>query len=173
MDVQLQVVGLFYNVMLTLPESGQTVKDVMDAAMANPRGNSGSINGAKAFKYGTHLDARFATATMSGMSTNYDAKFQSRVLTNYYDAGIYTLAESFDPTMPKAKYSVWQYYLFDQDGKFMPGQTVEESFVTRPIDNVSRVTWRLVTILGGPTGTEADLGSLANRNPTVRAAPAV
>ncbi|WP_322891470.1 MULTISPECIES: hypothetical protein [unclassified Yoonia] len=171
MNIQLQVVGIFYNVMLTIPDTGQTVKDVMDAARANPGGNSGSINGAAAFNYSTHLDTPTSTATMSAIAAKYASPFQSRVERNHYPAGLYALAESFDPNIPKDQYTVWQYYLFDKNGVFMPGSQAAESFVSRSVDNVSRVTWRLVTILGGPTSTEAELKTLSGRNPAVRVAP--
>lgn len=173
MQLTLQVVGLFYNVKLTIPDTGQTVQDVMNAAVANPGGDTGSVNGGAAFNYGTHFDTPISTATMSSMSVQYDAQFQSRVLGNYYPKGIYSLAESFDPNQPKNQYTVWQYYLFDQNGAFIPSKEISESFVTRPVDGVGRVTWRLVSILGGPTAQVSDMKNLAQRNPAVRAAPSV
>ncbi len=173
MQLKLQVVGLFYNVKLTLPDTGQTVEDVMKAAIANPRGDTGSTNGGAAFNFGTHFDTPTSTATMSTMSVHYDAQFQSRVLGNYYPEGIYSLAESFDPDQPKGQYTVWQYYLFDQNDAFMPSKNISESFVNRSVDGVGRVTWRLVSILGGPTAQLSDMKNLAKRNPTMRAAPSV
>lgn len=171
MDIQLQVVGLFYNVNLTIPDSGQTVLNVMDAAVQNPGGNPGSTNGAAGFNYGTHIDTPGATPTMSVMSAKYASQFQSRVLGNFYDPGLYSLKESFDPQLPKNVYSVWQYYLFDKNGAFIPGNPAEESFVTRSVDGVSRVTWRLVSILGGPTATDKEMSAMSGRNPAMRAAP--
>jgi hypothetical protein len=170
MDIQLQVVGIFYNVKLTIPETGQTVKDVMDAAIANPGGIGGSVNGAAAFNYGTHLDSPGAVATMSLISATYANQFQSRVLGNFYDPGLYALKESFDPQVPKNQYTVWQYYLFDADGKFVKGDPAEESFVTRSVEGVSRVTWRLVSILGGPTAVNSEMNTLSARNSAIRAA---
>lgn len=172
MSIQLQVVGIFYNVNLAIDGTGKTVKDVMDAAVANPAGEAGSINGAAAFNYGTHIDFPGATPTMSLISAKYSAPFSSRVLSNTYPAGQYALIESFDPQNPGSLYTVWQYYLFDQNGVFLPGSSVSESFVTRPVDNVSKVVWRLVSILGGPSATDAQMSVLSKRDPAMRAAPA-
>lgn len=172
MDIQLQVVGIFYNVNLTIDGAGKTVKDVMDAAVANPGGNPGSINGAAGFNYGTHIDSPGATPTMSLMTAKYNTPFTSRVEQNSYPAGAYTLKESFDPQKPSSQYTVWQYYLFDQNGTFIPGRNAAESFVTRPVDNVGKVIWRLVSILGGPVVTEAEMSALSARDPAMRAAPA-
>lgn len=171
MDIQLQVVGIFYNVNLTISGSHQTVKDVMDAAIAHPAGNAGSINGAAAFNYGTHIDSPGATATMSIMSALYSNGFQSRVEGNHYPAGLYPLKESFVPNQQQSQYTVWQYYLFDQNGVFLPGKMASESFVERSVDHASRVVWRLVSILGGPVAMTGDMAALSARNPVMRAAP--
>lgn len=169
MSIQLQVVGLFYNVSLDIDTSGMTVQDLMDAAIKDPAGTSGSINGASAFNYGVHYDFPGASATMATMTATYDAPFTSRVEKNHYPAGIYSLTESFDPHQAKDKYSVWQYYLFDANGTFINNSSAAISFTEQSLNGVAKVTWRLVTILGAPTAGLDDLKSMGARNPVMRA----
>lgn len=173
MNVTLQVVGLFYNVNLVMPDTGQTVQSLMDAAIATPN-PAGSLNGGAGFNYVTHVDGQPGTPpTMSAMSVYYQSPFQSRVLANTYPAGVYSLAESFDPSTPAAQYSVWQYYMFDAAGAYVSPSNISESFTTQSLDGIARVTWRLVTILGGPTFTPAEAAGLAKRNPAMRVAPSM
>ncbi len=167
MQVNLQVVGLFYNVMLDMPDSGATVEDLMTAATTNPN-PSGSINGAAHFSYSTHVDAPGATPTMSSITATYDAPFQSRVLGKHYPAGIYGMAETFDPNTHKNLYSVWQYYLFDADLKYLNVYGGSTSFINQSLDGVARVTWRLVSILGQPSATLQETDALSARNPVMR-----
>lgn len=169
MSIQLQVVGLFYNAQIDIDPAGKTVKDLMDAAKANPQGAAGSINSAASFNYGTHFDSPGAPATMSLMSALYDGPFTSRVEQNQYPAGLYSLKESFDPQQAKGVYTVWQYYLFDADGKFINRTPPATSFTEQPLDGVAKVTWRLVTILGGPVADVQQMDSIAARNPARRA----
>lgn len=169
MQVNLQVVGLFYNVELEMPDSGAKVIDLMNAAIDNPS-PAGSINGAKKFSYSTHVDTPNAIPTMSSMTAVYTDSFQSRVLGKSYDPGVYSLAETFDPTVAKAQYSVCQYYLFDSDEKYLNVFGGSTSFVDQSLDGVARVSWRLVSILGQPTATLPEVDSLSARNPVRRAA---
>lgn len=163
MDVNLQVVGIFYNVNLSMPDSGATVKDLMDAAQATPN-PAGSKNGASAFSYTPH-SINGAPDTMYGMSATYESDFSSRVLENVYPAGTYALNESFDPGSSANKYSVWQYYMFDADGKFVNTTNEAQPFSTQSLDGIARVSWRLVTILStftSPLGTQELMLSRAN-----------
>ena len=134
--------------------------------MPNP---TGSVNGAAAFNYGTHLDSPSATPTMSMMTATYREHFKSRVLSHDYPEGVYSLKESFDPACTSAQYSVWQYYLFDKVGVLLKPKSVSESFVTQPIMGVDKVIWRLITILGGPTSPLNPQETMVVRHPKVRA----
>lgn len=167
MDVNLQIVGIFYNVTLSLPDTGQTVQSLLNAAVKTPN-PAGSTNGATVFNYATHLDTPTSPATMSSISATYDQGFKSRILTNTYPAGTYTLKESYDPNSASPAYTVWQYYMFDKNGVYVPPSAPSEAFSKQSLDNVARVTWRLVSILGGPTTTVSSSQPLVARDPRVR-----
>lgn len=168
MQVNLQVVGLFYNVELNMPDTGQTVKDLMDAATATPD-PTGSMNGAAKFNYSTHIDSPGAAPTMLGITAMYDGPFKSRVLEKHYPAGTYSLTETFDPASGSKSYSVWQYYIFDANDQYKNPTNSAISFTEQSLDGITRVVWRLVTILGEPTLAIGEEEYLMKRNPKLRA----
>lgn len=158
MDVNLQVVGIFYNSTVAVPAPNPTVGDLLDAAMVTPSA-AGDRNPASKFAYTTNTSGGSVFA--SSFLAKYDNPVQPRVLNRApYAPGEYFLDEHLSA---RPAYTVWQYYLFDKDGRYLNefGTATpfsQQSLVGVPVAgnqndkaDVARVTWRLVQILAGPT----------------------
>lgn len=144
-DITLRVVGIFYNTTVDLGEMGGTVKEVLDAA-------TNAVTTGDTFSY-------VATPRTDGFSSpeSFKAFYQSGFTRGTgpsirtYDAGTYELKESFsaeNPDPAAESYSVWQYYILDDEKKLL---TIDQVFV--PFDAPEArvpaggmVIWRLVTI---------------------------
>ena len=162
MEVNLQVVGVFYNSNVTVDGDAPTVETLLQAAHKTP-GNAGDRNPANAFSYSTNTDNGRVFA--SGFMASFENPVKSRVLGGKtYPAGSYKLAENLGA---RPAYTVWQYYMFDKDGRYLNTfgnatpfsmQSLTDVPVpgTKETADVARVTWRLVSILAGPTGPVAD-----------------
>ncbi|MET1416817.1 hypothetical protein ABVF61_31470 [Roseibium sp. HPY-6] len=141
MAISLRVVGIFYRSDVELP-SGGSVKDVLDAASAQ-------ITPGNSFSY--------STVTTNGMTSPnmfrafYEASFKSGSSGIEYPSGEYMLAEDL---LARPAYSVWQYYIFDADGKFInrdKGFVPFDDSANARVEDGQSVTWRLVNVLAEPT----------------------
>jgi len=140
MAITLQVVGIFFNrlVQITGPA---TVKQVMDAA--RQQAASKEFPGVGAFAYTDY------GGSVSAIGAIYTEKFQSRILGNYYDPGVYYIAEDLNV---RPAYTVWQYYRLDQNGiQIDPmGKPVPYGDPAALVPDGGKVIWRLCSILAGP-----------------------
>lgn len=165
MEVNLQVVGIFYNARINVTDPNPTVKSLLDAAHLNPAGNNPTGNIATAFNYSSNTvkeqgltgnDKTFAAS----FSATFDKPVSSRVLgQKQYDPGIYELHEDLKL---RPAYTVWQYYMFDDKERYLNKLGNATPFVDQPLTgvpvqgsddfaDVKRVSWRLVSVLAGPT----------------------
>lgn len=142
MSISLRVVGIFYRSDIELPGGG-SVKDVLDAAKSQ-------ITAGVSFTY--------STVTTNGLSSPnmfrafYEAPFTSSASQIEYPSGEYMLAEDL---VARPAYSVWQYYIFDADGRFInrdKGFIPFDDGVNAKVEDGQSVTWRLVNVLAEPTG---------------------
>lgn len=158
MDVNLQVVGIFYNSTVSVTAANPTVRDLLDAAVASPT-NPGDHNKASKFAYTTNTSGSKVFA--SSFLAKYNNPVKPRVLKRApYPPGEYFLDEHLSQ---RPAYTVWQYYLFDKDGRYLNefGEAIpfsEQDLTNVPVAgnqkekaDVARVTWRLVQILAAPT----------------------
>lgn len=141
MTVKLQVVGIFYrNDNIVIP-SGATVKDVLDAAVKSP--GDGQM-----FTYTQTPVAQSSYHSVTSFTATYQDGVNSIVSGKHYPSGEYFLSENLNGN----PYSVWQYYLFDENNQYVnsnsgvvyfdaPNATVKDGWT---------VIWRLVNILSGP-----------------------
>ncbi len=157
MDINLQIVGIFYNSTVTVTTASPTVKTLLDAAVSTPSGCD-DRNPASRFAYTINATPGGPNFASSFLAV-YDAPVKSRVLTTTYPAGEYFLDEQLS-TRPA--YTVWQYYLFDAEGRYLNEYGKATPFDQQTLTgvplaigsghaDVARVTWRLVTVLGQPT----------------------
>lgn len=140
MTIGVRVVGIFYRFDVELPKGG-TVEDVLDAAEAQTTAGT-------SFTYST-------VTTRSQTSPNmfrafYERPFISKASGQEYPSGEYMLAENLHA---RPAYTVWQYYIFDKDGKFInrnkgfvPFDHPENAFV----EDGQSVIWRMVSVLAPP-----------------------
>ena len=159
MDINLQIVGIFYNSTVTVTTASPTVKTLLDAAISTPS-TPNDRNEASRFSYTINATPGGANFASSFLAV-YDAPVKSRVLGNgtTYPAGEYFLDEQLSA---RPAYTVWQYYLFDAEGRYLNEYGKATPFDQQALTgvplaigsghaDVARVTWRLVTILGQPT----------------------
>lgn len=158
MDVNLQVVGIFYNSNISVSKADPTVQDLLDAAVASPS-NSGDRNPAAKFAYTTNGAGGKLFA--SSFLAKYNNPVKPRVLANApYPPGEYFLDEHLSA---RPAYTVWQYYMFDEKLRYLNEYGKATPFSQQKLTgvpvadgsgdtaDVARVTWRLVQILAAPT----------------------
>ncbi|MEM9046482.1 MAG: hypothetical protein AAGC81_17505 [Pseudomonadota bacterium] len=147
MAVTLRVVGIFFQTDVSFDSSIQTVKDVMDAAR-----DASVVDDKYTFNY--LATSQLLTAGSGGSSnpsvTAFYAKqpptFTSVISGIEYSGGDYFLSESM---VKNPGYSVWQYYVFDQDGNFVPRPVPTQTFAEASVLDGYKIIWRLVNILAG------------------------
>ncbi|MEM9925309.1 MAG: hypothetical protein AAF915_16420 [Cyanobacteria bacterium P01_D01_bin.50] len=144
MGINLQVVGIFYSVKLDAEEvKGATVKDVLEAAKKNP-------GEGKSFDYGSCFCTKDGKSLVKSFTAKYDKGFSSRVSNFSYKAGTYTLEQNLNTASPS--YTVWQYYVLDENGKRVKLPEATASYTTNlDIKDGYSVIWRLISVLKGPT----------------------
>ncbi|MBA4046207.1 MAG: hypothetical protein C0471_17580 [Erythrobacter sp.] len=77
----------------------------------------------------------------------YAKPFISPISKRPYDAGIYVMSENLTAV---PVYSVWQYYLFDQNNVFLNRGKGPIDFRTAMVADGQSVIWRLVNVAAGP-----------------------
>lgn len=147
MAISLRIVGIFYN-RSDIPDNGaQTVKDVLDYAVANPAAPGLPSSN---FKYITGVSEPGALGrkpSVTAFFSEYEAEVISPTSQLPYAPGEYFLPESL---VENPSYEVWQFYVFDPDGvPILPDPRIS-SFVDVPVPDGGRVVWRLVKILASP-----------------------
>lgn len=137
MAVDFSVVGVFYKTRVDLSQvRGNTVGDIMQYLYrADPNFYYTSI----VFDQNTIVNS---------IGINHPTPFQGRTGITY-PVGFYRLAQSFTDPTPNP-YSVWQYYLADQNGIRQPS-VGDRSFTQAPVQDGWSIVWRLVTICNAPT----------------------
>lgn len=137
MAINLSIVGIFYSNNSFNPGGGSpTVQDVMNGVRQNDRN----------FFY-TMVTAPGGNIIVDSIGAFQPAPFKGRTGI-MYPRGIYRLAQSFTSPIPNP-YTVWQYYLFDQNGKRAP-VPANLSFTKQTVQDGWSIVWRLVTICSGP-----------------------
>ncbi|GJD47207.1 hypothetical protein AFCDBAGC_5093 [Methylobacterium cerastii] len=141
MAVTLQVVGLYYKQPLDMGLTpGQTVniKQVLDFAQANPQGQY-------ALSYGVGQGA--GAAYVDFIMTDINGQFSSPVSGTRYNGGQFSLTQTFTG-VGKGNYTVWQYYVQDQNNQPVKLPTgAETPFETaNVVQDGFTVIWRLVEI---------------------------
>ncbi|POR43048.1 hypothetical protein [Methylobacterium sp. V23] len=146
MTVNFSVVGIFYRYAVDFTQvPGRTVLDVMN--------------------YITKVDKNFTLTELTFQGNRivnslgyvHPADFTGRTGITY-PQGMYQLAQSFTDPTPNP-YSVWQYYLFDQNGIRQPAQA-DFSYTQAKVADGWSIVWRLVTICNAPTAVAKRLRSL-------------
>jgi hypothetical protein len=155
MPIKLRVVGILYNTDVDL-SGDSSVQQVLDAAVASP-------GPAAAFGY-TSAPApsgSVGTLSISAFYAQYANPVVSVTSGNTYPAGEYYLEESASGQYP---HSIWQYYIFDENGDVVGPNNTRPSDPTNPgggmivyYDNASAIVpaggslvWRLVAIPTAP-----------------------
>ncbi len=138
MTVNFSVVGIFYSATVDLGQTGgNTVADVMN------------------YLYRTDQNFYYTSVMFNeeqivdSFTEVHPDPFQGRTGITY-PAGVYRLAQSFSADTPNP-YTVWQYYLFDQNGMRVP-VVADTSFTVSQVQDGWSIVWRLVTICNAPTG---------------------
>jgi len=143
MAIHLRVVGIFYRTAVELEGGCGTVKDVLVAAQEQ-------IAGGTSFSF-------FPVTGPNGIESPrtfrafYESSFVSPASGMTYSEGEYILSEQLEGN----PYTVWQYYIFDANGRFInrdKGFIAYDDKKLALVEDGQSVTWRLVTILNGPTG---------------------
>lgn len=137
MSVSFSVVGVFYRTEVDLANTkGNTVANIMQYLyQADPN-----------FFY-TQITFD-QNEIVNSIAQYHPAPFTGRTGIPY-PAGFYRLAQSFTEPTPNP-YSVWQYYLSDQNGVRQPTQA-NFSFTKATVEDGWSIVWRLVTICNAPT----------------------
>jgi hypothetical protein len=139
MSISLRIVGIFYNNTVDLGPNGGTVKDVLDASVASP---------------GVGQDFYYQQGSVEGLASpstflaQYGSPFTSPISGLNYPAGSYQLQENLTGY---PSYTVWQYYLFDQNNVFLNRGKGPIAYDTAAVFDGQSVVWRLLTILAVPT----------------------
>jgi len=129
-----------------LPEGGKSasVRDIMRVISQNAR--SGQYTGVTSFTFSS-----ITHDSLSGVAVAYNKPPKSRL-----DPGYYGLAESFRPDDHMPNYTVWQYYIYDENLQQVNFQdsfekfTVENPFGVDWRSQDYTVVWRLVSITQAP-----------------------
>ncbi len=142
MTIKLRIVGIFYSVALEpLQVKGGSVEAVLNAAVSNP-------GPGKKFHYTLNDSSISEYKSVSSFTAKYDNPFTSSVSEMDYPAGEYFLPENLIGN----PYTVWQYYVLDENGKRVPLPSPTAPYTTDlGIKDGYSVIWRLVSILSGPT----------------------
>lgn len=145
MTVSCRIVGIYFNAENLPYTQDMTVQELMDNIAKDPGlGGSGASN----FGYIANQDIlTTGGASVVAFAARYPQGVTSLTSKTKYVAGDYYLSEQ---NVGAPRYSVWQYYIFDKDGKFEPNPKPLQSFSTRILDDGDTVIWRLVEILSGP-----------------------
>ena len=155
MPIKLRVVGILYNTVVDVA-GGSTVKQVLDAAVANP-------GPAAVFGY-TVSPARpgsEGTISVSAFLAKYINPIVSVTSGTFYPPGAYYLEESTSMQHP---HCIWQYYIFDATGRVIGPNSDYPADPTNPgggtiyyFDSVGAtvpeggsLVWRLVAIPTAP-----------------------
>jgi len=145
--ITVQVVGVFFYQEIDLPEDQEQVqvKDVLDACQR--LAPAGRLTNVELFQY--KLDKTAPTAMVHSFNVKYKGGFESRVKDASYPSGEYYLAQN---TNARPAYSVWQYYIFDKDGRAVRDWKKVESFASpnATVPAGGKLVWRLLNILAGP-----------------------
>lgn len=151
MAISLRVVGIFYRNTIDLGVASMSVKDLIDASVADP-------GAGVAFSY--HNIIVNGINSPSYFSATYENSFVSPLSGLTYDPGTYELQEVLTD---RPSYTVWQYYIMDADGRFVNnGLGLVPYDQARVLDGQS-VVWRLLTILAQPTGKSPRLAQTAQK----------
>lgn len=146
MSVKFSVVGIFYNTTVDLSKTGgNTVAAIMD--------------------YLYRTDPVFYRTSIvfdnnqiiNMLGAVYPSPFKSRSGITY-PAGSYFLSQSFTTPSPNP-YSVWQYYLADQNNVQQPVPS-DRSYTVSTVQDGWSIVWRLVTIMNGPGNVAKRLKAL-------------
>lgn len=138
MTVAFSVVGVFYNTQVDLAQvQGNTVGEIMQ------------------YLYRTDPNFYYTSIVFDGntivnsFGINHPTPFTGRTEIGY-PAGFYRLAQTFTDPTPNP-YSVWQYYLANQNGVRQPA-VGDFSFTKAKVQDGWSIVWRLVTVCNAPTG---------------------
>ncbi len=150
MSIKIRVVGILYNNTVTLPGGSGTVKQVLDAARAQP--GPGQFFGYVASATNPNQPGAIS---VTAIAARYANPIKSLTSGTIYPAGLYYLAEASPGTSP---FSIWQYYIFDKQGRVVgtngsypsdptnPGGGTINFFNTATVPDGGSVVWRLVAI---------------------------
>lgn len=136
MAVNFQVVGIFYSTKVDLAQvGGNTVGDIIRYLWINdPNFYYASISAD-------------GNPIISMLGVNQPKGFTGRTGIQY-PAGFYGLTQTFTSPTPNP-YTVWQYYLSDQNNVRHP-QPGDLSYTKAQVQDGWSIVWRLVSILNGP-----------------------
>lgn len=136
MAVNFQVVGIFYNTQVDLAQvGGNTVGAVIQYLWAkDPNFYYAAIS----------TDDNPIISMLGAVQPN---SFTGRTGIQY-PAGYYALTQTFTSPTPNP-YTVWQYYLSDENNVRQP-QPGDLSYTQAQVQDGWSIVWRLVTILNGP-----------------------
>ncbi len=138
MSVDFSVVGIFYKTIVDLTQvKGNTVGEIMQ------------------YLYTSDPNFFYTSLVFDGnqivnsLAEYHPAPFKGRTGITY-PPGMYRLSQTFTEPTPNP-YSVWQYYLFDQNGtrKHNPADL---SYTKAVVQDGWSIVWRLLTICNAPTG---------------------
>ena len=150
--LSMRVVGIFYvakdipfsDVAQADPSKGTTVEDLMVYLKQNAgAGGTGASN----FGYIDNTVLSSGGKSVTAFAARYPQGVTSITSTDKYTAGDYFLSES---TVGNPRYSVWQYYVLDENGVLLIPNPRIQSFQDSVLQKGYSVTWRLVEILSGP-----------------------
>jgi hypothetical protein len=166
MSIKLRVVGILYNNIVTLPSGSGTVKQVLDAArvQSGPGRYFGYVAGAT-------NPSQPGTISVTAIAARYTQPVKSVTSGKIYPAGLYYLAET---SAGISQLSIWQYYIFDSQGRVVgpndsypidptnPGGGKINFFndFTAIVPDGGSLVWRLVAI---PTTPRAVPDVILNR----------
>jgi len=134
--VNFQVVGIFYKTQVDLGQvGGNTVGDIIEYLYrADPT------------FYRSYMIAD-GNQIISMLGVRQVNPFSGRTGIQY-PAGFYGLTQTFTSPTPNP-YTVWQYYLSDQNNVRQP-TSGDQSYTQAQVQDGWSIIWRLVTILNGP-----------------------
>lgn len=136
MAVNFQVVGIFYKTQVDLAQvGGNTVGDIIEYLYRNDP-----------IFFRSYIIAD-GNQIISMLGVRQQNPFSGRTGIPY-PAGFYGLTQTFTSPTPNP-YTVWQYYLSDQNNVRQP-QPGDLSYTKAQVQDGWSIVWRLVTILNGP-----------------------
>lgn len=156
MTVKFQVVGIFYSDEIAYDQIKPTkpgephLVDVMNAFKAKTKNAPDLAN----FDFTRDSENIFVIR----LAIDHRKPFKGRTGI-HYDPGLYQLSQDLTPGKNNA-YTVWQYYLFDSQGKAMP-VSGEAPITETKIPDGYKIIWRLVEICNGPSPAPKRLYRLA------------